>query len=100
MAKHSDRGACRVPSPCSRSSTNRGCERALAERIDDGGIPVPKALAREFAEPEPGVLDIAPAVREGSLDRYDGLFSVRNGDGPADGPALDGTARRMEGDAR
>ncbi len=50
--------------------------------------------------PEPGVFDIAPAVREGSLDRYDGLFGTRNGDGPADGPAPDGVARRMEGDAR
>ena len=64
-----------------------------------GGIPDPKALAREFAAPESGVLDIAPAVREGSLDRYDNLFGARNGDGPAHGPVGDG-ARRPEGDVR
>jgi len=97
VAKHGDRKACRVA--VALLAHEQCCECALAERIDDGGIPDPKVLAREFAPPEPGVLDIAPHVREGSLDRYDGLFGVRNGDGPAEGPALDGT-RRMEGDAR
>ena len=104
MVKHCDRRACRVAVALLALAHEQGCERALAERIDDvldaGGIPDPTALATELAEPEPGVLDIAPAVREGSLDRYDGLFGARNGDGPAEGPAPDGTARRMEGDAR
>ena len=104
VAKHGDRRACRVAVALLALAHEQGCERALAERIDDvldaGGIPDPKALATEFAEPEPGVLDIAPAVREGSLDRYDGLFGARNGDGPAVGPAPDGAARHPEGDAR
>ncbi len=104
VAKHGDRRACRVAVALLALAHEQGCERALAERIDDvldaGGIPDPKALATEFAEPEPGVLDIVPAVREGSLDRYDGLFGARNGDGPAEGPAPDGAARHPEGDAR
>ena len=104
VAKHGDRRACRVAVALLALAHEQGCERALAERIDDvldaGGIPDPKALATEFAEPEPGVLDIAPAVREGSLDRYDGLFGARNGAGPAVGPAPGGAARHPEGDAR
>ena len=90
VAKCGERRACRVAVTLLALAHEQRSERALAERIDDvldaSGIPDPKALAREFAEPEPGVLDIAPAVREGSLDRYDGLFGTRSGDCPADGP--------------
>ena len=102
-AKHGDRRACRVAVALLALAHEQGCERALAERIDAvldaGGIPDPKALASEFAMPEPSVLDIGPAVREGSLDGYDRLFDARNGNGPAHGPTAHG-ARRPQGDAR
>lgn len=40
-------------------------------------------VTRRKRAPEP---DIAPHVREGSLDRYDRFFGARNGNGPADPP--------------
>ena len=100
VLKARGRRACRVAVALLTVAHAQSCERALAERIADGGTSDPKVLANEFAESQPGVLDIAPAVREGSLDRYDGLFGARDGDGSAEGLAPDGDARRMEEDAR
>ena len=103
MAKRGDRSACRVAVGLLALAHEQGCEHALAERIDAvldaGGIPDPKALAIEFAQREPGILDLAPHVREGTLDCYDGICASRNADGPADGPSVH-CAFGSEGDAR
>ena len=70
VAKHGDRRACRRRLARARPP-NRAATERLAKRIDDvldaGGIPDPKAL-----EPEPGVLDIAPAVHHAHILTLEG----------------------------